>query len=68
MKLRLGDLKRQGQQFINDGQYLAAMRALVAVLRRVPEDYETRMALADALASYGAAAAAGRVYAATAEL
>jgi len=68
MKLRLGDLKRQGQQFARDGQYLAAVRALVAVIRRLPEDYEARLTLADALASFGAVDVAARVYAAAATL
>jgi CRP-like cAMP-binding protein len=68
MKLRLGDLKRQGDQFVKDTNYLAAMRAYVAVLRRVPEDYETRLALADCLAGVGATEVAVRVYEATAEL
>jgi len=68
MKLRLGDLKQQGDQFSNDCEYLAAIRVYVAVLRRNPEDYETRFHLADALARYGATRAATQVYAATANL
>jgi len=68
MKLRLGDLKRQGDQFVRECQYLAAVRVYVAVLRRSPEDYETRLNLADALAAHGATLAAGRVYMATADL
>ena len=68
MKLRLGDLKRQGDQFVRDGNYLAAVRAYVAVLRRVPEDFQTRLGLADALSAFGAKGPAAKVYVATAEL
>jgi CRP-like cAMP-binding protein len=68
MRLGLSDLKRQGDQFARERNYLAAMRAYVAVLRRIPEDYETRLALADSLAGVGATDAAAKVYGATAEL
>jgi hypothetical protein len=45
---------------------LAALRLLVAVLKRVPQDYTARLALADALARSGHQSEAATVYAAAA--
>lgn len=68
MRLSLVELKRSAKKMINDWQYLPAVRIHVAILRRQPEDFETRLDLADALARLGARGPAVAVYRAVAQL
>jgi CRP-like cAMP-binding protein len=68
MKYDVADLRRQADQLIARGEWLAAMRLYVAILHRVPEDCECRLQLADTLARVGRTVEAVGVYRATANL
>jgi len=68
MKLKLAELRREGDGLLDRGEPVAALRAYIAVLERFPKDYGARLALADALARSGAKAEAVDVYQAAARL
>jgi len=59
MKLTPVQLREQASQLRTSGEHLAATRIYLALLKRNPEDYKTRLHLADALAQVDAAAAIG---------
>lgn len=68
MKLTLAELRREGIGLLDRNENIAALRAFIAVLRRLPRDTGTRMALADALGRSGHVDEAVAVYQATARL
>lgn len=68
MKLSPVQLREQATQLRAAGEHLAAIRIYLALLSRNPEDYRTRMHLADALAQADAVAGAIQVYRTVANL
>ena len=68
MKLKLESLRGEAERFVEAGEPLLAVRLYVAILRRVPQDFVTRLRLADALVSVGARREAHEVYRATGNL
>ena len=68
MKLKVKELSEQAVTFMADRRYLVALRLQTAILRRVPEDFQTRLQMGDALVAIGAKAEAMKVYGATANL
>jgi len=68
MKLDLEALRREADALLNRGEPAAALRAYVAILRRVPKDHSARQAIGDALARGGYTDEAAKVYEATAHL
>jgi CRP-like cAMP-binding protein len=68
MKLSPVQLREQAAQLRATGEHLAAIRIYLALLSRNPEDYRTRMHLADALAQADVTAGAVKVYRTVANL
>lgn len=67
MKLNLIQLREQGDGLRAAGEHLSVLRIYLAVLKRSPEDYDTRLLLAEALERVEAVAEATRVYEAVAK-
>lgn len=68
MYFTTGALREEAARFVAEGDRISALRICTAILDVSPNDFETRLRLADILASLGARAAAEAVYAATTEL
>jgi CRP-like cAMP-binding protein len=61
MKLNLIQMREQGDQLRAAGEHLSAIRVYLAILKRSPEDYETRLLLGEALERIEAVAEATKV-------
>ena len=66
--IELSQLRKEADRLLAAAEPFGAIRALVALLQRIPSDYSARIALADALARAGHPGAAATVYRASAEL